>query len=247
MASTTAPEPSRASAVNSLRRVAGQPVQVRLRVALELAQVGHGQHVDLAALLAQQPRHHQPVAAVVALADHDPDRPGPGGGRRDARQPLPRALHQVQRRHALGVDGPGVHVAHLLRLEQRVEPVRQRGHSARATAPAVVSVWVSDRRTVTPSSSARAPAAAAQAHVRRAAGGHHLDVGEVPALQRQRLGHRLLGAEAGGQVLARAGLGAAYSRSAAVNRRSAMRGRRSSTRSNRSISSRSSPSIATRP
>ena len=33
------------------------------------------QHVDLAALLAQEPGRHQAVAAVVALPDHDPHRP----------------------------------------------------------------------------------------------------------------------------------------------------------------------------
>ena len=52
----------------------GQALEVGARVAPQLLGIGQEQHVDLPAGLAQQPRHHQPVAAVVALADdhHDP-------------------------------------------------------------------------------------------------------------------------------------------------------------------------------
>ena len=80
------------------RRIAGQAVEVRARVALRLGEVADGEHVHLASLLAQQPRDDQAVAAVVSLAAHDPDGPAPAhrGGR--ARQPDPGALHQVEPR-----------------------------------------------------------------------------------------------------------------------------------------------------
>ena len=55
----------------------GQALEVGERVAAQLAEVARRQHVDLVAVLAQQARHDQPVAAVVALADDDPDRPRP--------------------------------------------------------------------------------------------------------------------------------------------------------------------------
>ena len=47
------------------------------RLAERLFTDAEREHVDLASLLAEQPRHDQPVAAVVALPDHDADRPGP--------------------------------------------------------------------------------------------------------------------------------------------------------------------------
>src|ERR687896_208985 len=66
-----------------------------------------------ASTTAPEPRHAQPVAAVVALADHDPHRPGPRRGRGHARQPEAGPLHEVERGHALGFDRPGVGGAHL--------------------------------------------------------------------------------------------------------------------------------------
>ena len=65
-----------------------------------------------------------------------------------------------------------------------------------ATAPAVVRVWVSEIGRRRPP-----PRAAVQAHARRAAASLDLDVARAQHVQRQRLGHRLLGAEARGEVL----------------------------------------------
>src|SRR6185312_575145 len=76
------------------------------------------------------------------------------------------ALHQVERGHALLLDRPRVHGAHLRRLVERVEPVRQ-AHRRIATAPAVVSVWVSEITGSAPSSRARS----ATAPLKRSAGG----------------------------------------------------------------------------
>ena len=99
------------------------------------------QHVDLAALLAQQPRHHQAVAAVVALADHDPDRPGrPAATRATARaSPCPARSIRSSAGHALLLDRPRVHGAHLVRLVERGRASRGgvTAGSPRATAPAV--------------------------------------------------------------------------------------------------------------
>jgi hypothetical protein len=126
-----------------LGRLARKPLEVRRRVAAQLARRRHRQHLRLAALLPQQPGSHEAVASVVALADHYPHGAGPRRLGRHARQPGARPLHEVERRHALFVDRPGVHRAHLGRLEYGVEPVGQHahgGHRSTATAPATVSV-----------------------------------------------------------------------------------------------------------
>ena len=70
-----------------------------------------------------------------------------------------------------------------------------------ATAPAVVSVWVSETSALGAELARAGRRRAAQAHLRGAVGGHDLHVAEAPAAQAQRLGHRLLGAEARGEVL----------------------------------------------
>ena len=206
-ASTTTPEPSRRSGSNGSGGAPGRRSRLA-RASPRSSSSGRGrEHVDLVAVLAQQPRRHQAVAAVVALADHDPHRPGPRRRGGDPREPGARALHQVERRHALLLDRPGVDGAHLGGLVERVEPVGQAHpgeRPTRPTAPAVVPVWVSEIETSPPSSAARSADAPAQPHLRRGLGGDHLHVAEAPAGQPERLRHRLLGAEARGQVHARA-------------------------------------------
>ena len=88
-------------------RAAGQPLEHLRRVALQPLARPDEQHVDVPARLAQQPRGDEPVAAVVALAADDRD----AAGRRvlaprPRGEPLPRALHQVQRRDRRGSRSP---------------------------------------------------------------------------------------------------------------------------------------------
>ena len=170
--------------------------------------VAERQHVDLAALLAQQPRHHQPVAAVVALADHHPNRPWPRGRRghpRQARCPRApsgraRARPPSRSRTRRPPASPRPRTAGrasraaLMRRSGRRSPPRRR------SSP----VWVSETLTSAPSSRARRSAAPARRSSGAAAGRHDLDLAECPALEAERLGHGLLGAEARRQVLARA-------------------------------------------
>ena len=127
--------------------------------------------------------------------------PSPRHGRRDAREArAPARSIRSSERHALLLDRPGVDGAHLGGLVERVEPVRKRAHRRIATAPAVV-VGVRERD-ATLAAELRRPRGhrAAQPHLGRRAGGHHLHVAEAPARQPERLGHRLLGAEARRQV-----------------------------------------------
>ena len=192
---------------------------------------------------AQQARRDEAVAAVVALAADDRDRPArhePVGVHGQAGAG---ALHEVQRRDALLLDRPAVGRPHLLGAEERLEPVGQRargrGHPERtiATAPAV-ALGVRHR-------DVDLHAELAERAVQRDAGlrplPDDLDVARVPGLQAQRLGDRLLGAEARREMLAGPRAAAAYARSPSVNSRSASPGRRSSACSMRSISSRSIP------
>ena len=66
------------------RRRAGQALEVGAGVSGQLFGGGHADHVDLAAAVAQHPRHDEPVAAVVALAAEDrrPARREPSARRR---------------------------------------------------------------------------------------------------------------------------------------------------------------------
>ena len=146
-------------------------------------------------------RGHQAVAAVVALAadDRDPARRRAAGDH--AGEPLPRALHQVERRHALALlDRPA-------RRSRASAPPSGSGssqpaaHVRTATAAAMPCVWVSDTLTLAPSSAARAPRRAGQPHRGRlVTAAEHLDVAPAPLAQLERLRHRLLGAEARRQV-----------------------------------------------
>ena len=96
----------------------------------------------------------QPVTAVVAC--RRPRRSARRAvPRRHGREPLPRALHQVERRHAAHLDRPAVGGAHLLGVRQRTEPA----HVSTATAAAMPLVWVSETLTFAPSSAARRSAA----------------------------------------------------------------------------------------
>ena len=114
-----------------LRRGPGEPLEHLLRVALQPLARPHEPDVDLAAGLAQQPRGDEPVAAVVALAADDHDAAGGRVPRDRVGEPLPRALHQLQRRDRLRLDRPLVGRAHLLGVEQRVQPAREAHRATR--------------------------------------------------------------------------------------------------------------------
>src|SRR4051794_3198629 len=116
--------------VERLGRRARKAVEVLLRVAAQLGEVAAGEHVHLAAGLAQQPRGRQPVAAVVALSHHHADRARQRSAGHQVREPACRPLHQVERRHAALLDRVRVRGAHLLRRVGRVEPVRERHGAA---------------------------------------------------------------------------------------------------------------------
>ena len=165
------------------------------------------QHVDLAAALAQQPRGHQPVAAVVALAARRPrSRPSGASVADELGQPRAGALHQLERRDPALLDRPRVDGALCLGVGQR----RRASPGARSSLPrSRTAAAPASRRcgSARPRPPRRAPPRARpRPPCRRTSGGavaaDHLDVAEAPRLEPQRLGHRLLGAEARRQVLA---------------------------------------------
>ena len=69
-----------------------------------------------------------------------------------AGEPLPRALHQLARGHALRLDRPLVGRPHQRRVGQRLEPARVRHAPTIATAPAMARVCVIEIATEAPSS-----------------------------------------------------------------------------------------------
>ena len=77
IASTMQPDPSSASGENATGPSPGSRSRFAAASPRSSAGIGKRQHVDLSPLLAQQPRHHQPVPAVVALPDHHAHGAGP--------------------------------------------------------------------------------------------------------------------------------------------------------------------------
>ena len=110
---------------------AGQALEVRARVTADVPRLGGEHHPRLTAFLAQQARHDEAIAAVVALAAHDRDRTVGGDSLHRARHARAGALHELQPRHALLLDRPAVDRAHRGRVEQRDQPVGQRRHGLR--------------------------------------------------------------------------------------------------------------------
>jgi hypothetical protein len=96
--------------------LAGEPLEVRARVALQLLRVGGGQHAHDAPQAPQQARGDVAVAAVVAAAADDDDRPVGGHLGGQLRETAAGALHQLDARHAAVLDRPAVGLAHLLRV-----------------------------------------------------------------------------------------------------------------------------------
>ena len=190
-----------ASASNGSGRVARQPPQLLGGVAAQLARA------------ARRParRRRGPPAAAAAPPPgrrrrccpcRRRPRSGPAGAcaSDDGGQPLARALHQVQRRHAALLDRPAVDRPHLLGVGQRLQPARQ-AHASTATAAAMPCVCVSETLTVFPELVRPPLGRARQPHGRRlVAAAEDLDVAPAPLAQLERLRDRLLGAEPRGQV-----------------------------------------------
>ncbi len=153
-------------------------------------------HPHRPARLAEQPRRHVAVAAVVATAaEHQaaPLRRRQEPRLRGHRRAGP--LHQHERRDPQAVDGRPVDGPHLGRAHQPHAPP-----SATTTAAATPPSWVRVRcsRSI-PSRPAACGRAAGQHQRRRPRGAADLGVGPAHAGRRpQRLGRGLLGREAGG-------------------------------------------------
>ena len=173
-----------------------------------------------------------------------PRRPAVGRDLRDEpRQARAGALHELERRDALrprspSVGGPRIASASGSGSSQRGRLTRSPPRRRRS-----LRVWVSETHASSPSSAARrGRCRAARSPVPRRLA-DDLDLRQPQDVQRQRLGHRLLSAEAGGEVLG--GPGAARRRTRAPpsvkSRSRKARAARSSARSSRSISSRSMP------
>ena len=97
---------------------------------------GHSSRaVGLEPVLAQQPRDHQAVAAVVALAADDPHRARPDTSSITARATSApaRSISSSDGMPSL-VDRPGVERPHLVRRVQRLEPVEVVGVPMRPSA-----------------------------------------------------------------------------------------------------------------
>ena len=203
-ASTATAQSARRAGVEGLDAV--DALGVGARVAAQLAHRRHRQHAHLAAGLAQQPRGDVAVAAVVALAADDRDRPVGRDGEHEVGQALPGALHELQAGDALLLDRPAIGRAHALGVGQALQPGRQ-AHRSTATAAAVDFVCVSEMWTSTPSAAARAATSPCRRHARRpVAAADHLDVARVQHVHLERLAHGLLGAEARRQMAGRAPL-----------------------------------------
>ena len=88
------------------------------------SEVGRREHVDLVAVLAQQPRHHEAIAPVVALADDDPDRARAAPRRRSPARAPRRPAPSGRARAPAAARSP--------RRRRRASQRRQRGDRARA-------------------------------------------------------------------------------------------------------------------
>ncbi len=115
IASITAPEPARASAISSpgdLPRASLEALEVRRCILGELGGRPQQQRLDPMAPLSEQACGDEAIAAVVALAADDANRALAGGLGGDARQRRPGGLHELERGNALLRDRPGVDRPH---------------------------------------------------------------------------------------------------------------------------------------
>ena len=252
-----------------------QPCVVLGRVVRELIRRPEEKRLDLEAGLGQEPCGDKPVAAVVALAADDPDRPRLGHVTHRLGERRARGLHQLKRRNAALIDRLGVGGTHALGVVKRIQPVgkahrpQRRGDrpsawcQAPCLAPGVLAgAWAGDddRRgqvarvrerdvQVHPALVGGPLGRAREAKRRsRVIAALDLDLVQAQAAEAERLQRRLLGGEARGEVPGGMRRAFAASSSRSVKIRSASAGRRSSARSIRSISIRSMPAPAvTRP
>ncbi len=130
-------------------------VVVGARVGAQVRGGEQEQHVDAQPVLAQKPRDHQPVAAVVAAPANDPhgpielerdDRPGDLGAG---------AFHQLQRRDSRALDRPAIERTHLVSRVDGLEP-GARAHARKILRYSTVTVFARFRgwSTFNPRSSA---------------------------------------------------------------------------------------------
>ena len=204
-----------------------------------------GEHVDVAAGAAQQPRGDEAVAAVVALPADDRDRPAGTAGRPRARAPPPRAPSA----RAPGSPRSSIAQRSVARMSsrvgQRLEPARA-AHRSIATAPAMPLECVSEIVHLDARARRRARRRGRRAARRRpVAAAEHLDVVPVPSRSASALATASLAQKRTARCRAGCPRSAANARSPAVKSRSASRGRRASACSRRSISSRSRPTPVT--
>ena len=111
-------------------------LEVGARVGAQVLGGEQEQHVDAQPVLAQKPRDHQPVAAVVAAPANDPH--GPIELERDdrPRDLGARAFHQLQRRDSHALDRPAIERTHLVSRVDGLEPgARAHARKILATRP----------------------------------------------------------------------------------------------------------------
>ena len=102
----------------------------KANLAAEFTRIAQQQHIDAAPALPQQPRGHEAVPAVVALAAHDVDPTGRRERTDQVGQAGARPLHQLDARDPPLADRPLVERPLLAGVGERVEPVRE-GHALR--------------------------------------------------------------------------------------------------------------------
>ena len=133
IASTTAPDSASRAAGSPSRGSAGKRSRLAAASPLSSAAGPEQQRLDLVPGLGQIARRDQPVAGVVALAAHDPDR-ALGRELADRRRDLASGgLHQLERGHPALLDRPGVDRAHPARVVEGIQPGLHRGAPADAT------------------------------------------------------------------------------------------------------------------
>src|SRR5262249_53806166 len=91
------------------------PVHRRFRA--ELLGIGEQVHRHLSAAIVEMPRHHEAVAAVVALAAADGDRTVDTERPQEFGRPPTGVSHEHERRHAILVDGAAIEITDLCATE----------------------------------------------------------------------------------------------------------------------------------
>ncbi len=200
------------------RLLAGEALQVGPRVAGELLAGPEQQHVDLAVAAAQPAGRNQSVAAVVALAADDRDAAARGPARRSSSASAPPAFSISS---SDGIPRSSIAQASIARCSAASgSGVSQGGSGVTAGTPSCPLDY-RHRAGLNARVGERQPhrADAELTRPRRDAAVEHdfghpaarrrddLDLAPLPALQAERLGDRLLGAEAGCEMLARAARG----------------------------------------